>query len=305
MPYIPTKSWKPGDRVLPEDLNHIEEGIVYATGEAEKKELPSSGSVGQVLTKTATGAKWSDLEIPEYISGTGIIIDDNIISIDETVVATKTELDTKQAKLESGQNIKTINNQSVLGTGNLEINSGKIDIIKVNSQPLPIATDKSVDISVPPIPEIVDNLTSTAIDKTLSANQGRELQSKIEALQSRGRYLSMWDATSGKPTTEPSATPYTYKTGDYYIVSLVGTTNYRPDGKEYTGTASTVVESNKVSVNDTYYFDGTNWSLLHVEGGGINWIIDPAVPTEPSWDSPLAPAAAIWGDPSSAIVDWE
>lgn len=49
-----------------------------------------------------------------------------------------------------------------------------------------------------------------------------------------GHFLSLWDATTGKPVTDPTTLPYIYNTGDYFIVSKVGTTNYRPDGTEYT-----------------------------------------------------------------------
>ena len=43
---------------------------------------------------------------------------------DLSVYATKTELDNKQDELESGINIKTINNESILGSGNIDIQGG-------------------------------------------------------------------------------------------------------------------------------------------------------------------------------------
>ena len=43
---------------------------------------------------------------------------------DLSVYATKTELDSKQDELESGINIKTINNESILGSGNIDIQGG-------------------------------------------------------------------------------------------------------------------------------------------------------------------------------------
>ena len=74
---------------------------------------------------------WKDWVI-EYVSehsavyheGNGIdISSDNIISIDENVVATKSDLNRKQDTLISGTNIKKINGNSVLGSGNLNINT--------------------------------------------------------------------------------------------------------------------------------------------------------------------------------------
>ena len=81
-----------------------------------------------------------------------------------------------------------------------------------------------------------------------------------------GRYLSGWNCATGLATTNPQESPYEYTTGDYFIVSAVaaaGGTNYRPNGSSYViGQASTTVESSVVTINDTYLYDGTNWTLL-------------------------------------------
>ena len=78
----------------------------------------------------------------------------------------------------------------------------------------------------------------------------------------RGRFLSLWDCATGLPLSNPASSPYKYATGDYFIVSNVSTTNYKPNGSTYTtGVASTTVETADVKVDDTYYFDGTNWRL--------------------------------------------
>lgn len=85
------------------------------------------------------------------------------------------------------------------------------------------------------------------------------LQSQIDNLKAIGRYLSGWDCTTGEATTNPPTTPYNYKTGDYFIVSKVGATNYKPTGTAYT--KSTTVETEVVKVNDYYRYDGTSWHL--------------------------------------------
>ena len=78
-----------------------------------------------------------------------------------------------------------------------------------------------------------------------------------------GRFLSGWDCTTGKPDTDPEDLPYEYNDGDYYIVSAIDTTtNYRPSGSTYDGTASITVETANVQVNDFYFYDGTQWLLL-------------------------------------------
>lgn len=90
----------------------------------------------------------------------------------------------------------------------------------------------------------------------------KALDERITNLSTIGRYLSSWNATTGLPSTNPTTMPYPYRTGDYYIVSTVGATNYKPNGSSYTGTASTTVETEQINVLDIYYYDGAGWTLL-------------------------------------------
>lgn len=90
-----------------------------------------------------------------------------------------------------------------------------------------------------------------------------DLQDQIDDLSGRGRYLSIWNCTTGLAETNPPTSPYMYQSGDYFIVGTVGATNYKPDGASYTtGVASTTVETAEVKVDDVYLYDGTNWKLL-------------------------------------------
>lgn len=64
---------------------------------------------------------------------------------------------TKQDTLVSGTNIKTINNQSLLGSGNITIQGGGgggdvnvIEVVKVNGSALPVDSNKAVDITAVP-----------------------------------------------------------------------------------------------------------------------------------------------------------
>ena len=88
----------------------------------------------------------------------------------------------------------------------------------------------------------------------------------VQPAPKMGRYLSGWNCATGLAVTNPPTSPYEYTTGDYFIVSAVatgGASNYKPNGSSYTtGVASTTVESSVVAINDTYLYDGTNWTLL-------------------------------------------
>jgi len=126
-------------------------------------------------------------------------------------------------------------------------------------------TDTTSDAYIANKPTVVTDATSTSTTDVLAASVGKDLQDEIDNLKALGRYLSLWNASTGLPATEPPTSPYTYKTGDYYVVGTVaaeGGTNYKPDGSTYTtGTASTVTETGDVAVSDAYIYDGTQWIL--------------------------------------------
>lgn len=131
---------------------------------------------------------------------------------------------------------------------------------KLNIKQLkPISTDVNLGTSDALLP--TQNAVKTYVDTADS-----DLQTQIDALSGRGRFLSVWNCVTGLPETEPETSPYEYKSGDYYIVGVVSSAtpavNYKPDGTEYvSGVASTTLEISEVSVNDTYLYDGENWVL--------------------------------------------
>lgn len=93
------------------------------------------------------------------------------------------------------------------------------------------------------------------------------LQDQIDNLSGRGRFLALWNCATGLAESNPPESPYLYKAGDYFIVSVTSSAtpavNYKPDGSSYTtGVASTTVETAEVKVDDVYVYDGTNWKLL-------------------------------------------
>ena len=111
------------------------------------------------------------------------------------------------------------------------------------------------------LPSVINNLTSTSTTDALSAAQGKALNDEISTLKARGRFLSNWKATTWLPESFPESTPYTYNTGDYFDVTVVGSTNYRPSWSSYTWAASTTVETEALAVWDTYVYDGATWLL--------------------------------------------
>ena len=112
--------------------------------------------------------------------------------------------------------------------------------------------------------DVVDNLTSTATNKPLSANQWRILDGKISDLMAMGKFLSLWDAANWSPISFPRSTPYTYHTWDYFMVETLATwddPNYRPTWSSYTWATSSVEETWDVQVWDFYVYDWSIWLL--------------------------------------------
>ena len=113
--------------------------------------------------------------------------------------------------------------------------------------------------------DIVNNTSTTATNKALSANMGKSLQDQVDNLKARGRFLALWNCATGLAETNPPESPYTYKAGDYFVIGTIASgsgTNYKPNGSSYTiGVASTTVETAEVAIDDCYFYDGTNWKL--------------------------------------------
>lgn len=116
------------------------------------------------------------------------------------------------------------------------------------------------------VPNVINNLTSTSTSDSLSAAQGKILNDKITDLQSIGRFLSLWDATTWLPISFPLDIPYNYRTWDYYLVETIGASNKRPDWVQYTWAASSTTETDELEIWDMYIYD---WAvrLLQINHG--------------------------------------
>ena len=121
------------------------------------------------------------------------------------------------------------------------------------------------------VPNVINNLTSTSTSDSLSAAQGKILNDKITDLQSIGRFLSLWDATTWLPISFPLDIPYNYRTWDYYLVETVGASNKRPDWVQYTWTASTVPETDELEIWDMYIYDWQVWLLQINHGKSVSF----------------------------------
>ena len=220
--------------------NHLV--LNFGIPEGEKGEQGKDGEPGKDATINGRSAII-------LAAGTGIAISDN----QGTVTISNT-----QTSAEWGNITGDIANQQDLQ----QALSGKQNTISDLSE---IRSGAEAGATALQPSDVVNTTGSTATNKPLSANMGKSLQDQIDNLSARGRFLALWNCATGLAESNPPESPYTYKTGDYFIVGTVasgGGTNYRPSGASYTtGVASTTVETEAVGVDDVYYYDGTNWRL--------------------------------------------
>lgn len=84
------------------------------------------------------------------------------------------------------------------------------------------------------------------------------LNDRISNLEGKGRFLSLWNADTGVAMTNPPSSPYTYKTGDYFIVGVSG--SKIPTGSSYsTGETNYETSQSTFNVGNFFVFDGTYW----------------------------------------------
>lgn len=115
--------------------------------------------------------------------GSGGYIDEDGQPVDLSDYAKKTDLAAKQDTLQSGVNIKTINGETILGSGNISVSGGSggggdvnvIESISVNGTAQAV-TNKNVDISVPTdLSDLTEDTTHrTVTDTEKSAWNGKQ-----------------------------------------------------------------------------------------------------------------------------------
>ena len=179
-------------------------------------------------------------------------IDNNHLVISSSLNDLNTRLNTKQDTLVSGTNIKTINNQSILGSGNITLEGGSgsggggdinvIESVKVNGSALTPDANKAVNITAVPATIV----TQDTIHRFVSDSEKSTWDNKVSNVQAD------WNATSGlsqilnKPTIPVAVTEstvsgwgFTKNTGTVTGVKMNGTTKNPTSGVVDLGTVIT------------------------------------------------------------------
>lgn len=220
--------------------------------------LVSGTNIKTVETQSLVGSGNIDLNKSDV--GLGNV--DNTSDLNKPIsTATQTALDTKQATLVSGTNIKTIEGQSLVGSGNVDLTKSDLGLSNV---------DNTSDLNKP-----ISTATQTALNGKLSAEVDGSVTNEIQTLSITGNSLSI---SSGNSVNLPIPVDYTN------TVAVAGGAGnavfYLTSDKTSTGTAlytnvtyvSPIV--NDSTVNYTYgwsYNAGTKALTVNVkQATGIN-----------------------------------
>lgn len=146
--------------------------------------------------------------------------------------ATTTQLATKQDALVSGTNIKTINNESILGSGNITIQGGSggdtnvIETVKVNGTALTPDANKAVDITSIPASIVTQDSTHRFVSDT----EKTTWNNKVSNVQAD------WNATTGDAAILNK--PPIFKNGANLSITNTGFIEIRNDDQNIEITAT-------------------------------------------------------------------
>ena len=238
------------------------------TGEANTASNIGTAGVGVFKQKTGT-----NLEFKKINAGSNkITITDDVVNneVDVNVVEANftgipqsavtnliTDLTSKQSTLVSGTNIKTIEGQSILGSGNIDLTKNDVGLSNVDNtsdinKPISIATQTALDLKVD---KVAGKQLSTEDYTTSEKNKLAGIQSGAEV-----NVNADWNAISGdahilnKPSTfTPSAHTHPISQVDNLQTTL--------DGKESTISAGTTGQ---------YWRGDKTWQTLNKSAVGLS-----------------------------------
>ena len=230
-------------------ITYDSKGLVISGSDLSASDIPSI-TLSKISDITASAAELNTLD--------GITASTAELNILDGVTASTSEINVLAGLTASTTELNYVD--GVTSSIQTQLNDKQATISDLET----IRSGASAGASALQSSDIINTTASTATDKPLSANMGKSLQDQIDDLKSIGRFLSLWNCVTGRPTSDPEVLPYTYHTGDYFLVTTVassGQTNYRPSGSSYTGAPSTTIETETVKVADMYYYDGSTWQL--------------------------------------------
>lgn len=250
-------------------------------------------NIPELVINTLTNAEYEAAKQAGEISSTELYM-----TTDDPDYITEDQLENKQDLLISGTNIKTINNQSLLGSGNIDIQGGGSstaeEIINANeatgaTSPLKVWQGTEQEYNQGEIAEWKNWKTDTIISSTNSSLPGSE--TRIKAFGD-GKFLAIgnnngiilysstdaitWSAGVKIPNIgNPYGSRIAYGL-DKFIIIYVSTSNYyySSDGETVTAATFPITLGDAVEIaygNNTFVIINRSSTTYLYSSDGINW----------------------------------
>lgn len=209
------------------DFDDTEHAIAAALNDLDERISESGDNVESQINDLSSDIN----DVKQLITDNEIVTSAALNDLNTRLIYVSEDIEDKQDTLVSGTNIKTINNESILGNGNITIqgsgsgDTNVIEVVKVNGTALTPDANKAVDV---PVPTALSGLTDDSTHRVVTDTEKSTWNSKAET------YIYDIDASNldgnGEKIVE-SSTPYTaihaaYQAGKTIYVRLTNNSGY-------------------------------------------------------------------------------
>lgn len=252
------------DQYLPSYVDDVVEGYYYDGSfyEDSSHTIAIAGETGKIyidLTEDKS-YRWSGSVFVEivsgghtYTAGSGIDISSgDVISVDT---------DDIQVKLVSGTNIKTINNTSVIGSGNIDITAGVSDV-EVNGSSVVTSGVASIDLTGKQDTLVSGTSIKTINNTSLLGSGNIAFPTVDQTYDSTSSNAQSGVAVASAIAALPEPMIFKGSLGTGGTITSLPTASSLNEGFVYKVITDGTYASQSAKIGDTFISDGSNWVLI-------------------------------------------
>lgn len=210
-----------------EEFDDTEHAIAAALNDLDERISESGDNIESQINDLSSDIN----DVKQLITDNELVTSAALNDLNTRLSYVSEDVEDKQDTLVSGTNIKTINNESILGNGNITIqgsgsgDTNVIEVVKVNGTALTPDSNKAVDV---PVPTALSGLTDDSTHRVVTDTEKSTWNGKAEI------YIYDIDASNLDGNGEKivqSSTPYTaihaaYQAGKTIYVRLTNNSGY-------------------------------------------------------------------------------
>ena len=191
-----------------------------------------------------------DEKIMNYISSKEFVVSEALNELNDKILTVSGEVETKQEKLVSGTNIKTINNQSILGNGNITIEGSGQSYTAGNN--IDISSSNVISVTGITVPTKVSDLTN---------DSGFITTANTKNFITSGQAQTQINTSLNGYATEQWVTNKNYLTEHQSLAGLVASA-------EYVSTDKKIIFKDKSGTTISSFIDATDF----IKDGMVNTV---------------------------------